>query len=101
MWVMVFFDLPVETKEDRKIATKFRKDLLKDGFGMFQFSMYLRHCHSQDNAEVHARRVKAVLPKKGLVGVMTITDRQFGLMEVFYGTKKESLNPPVQQLELF
>ena len=42
MWVLVFFDLPTETKKDRKIYTKFRKDILADGFTMFQFSIYLR-----------------------------------------------------------
>lgn len=43
MWVLVFFDLPTDTKTDRKNATKFRKNLLEDGFVMFQFSIYMRH----------------------------------------------------------
>jgi len=47
MWVLVFFDLPTETKKDRKIYTEFRKKLLSDGFSMFQFSIYLRHCASK------------------------------------------------------
>lgn len=38
MWVFVFFDLPTETKPQRKAAAKFRKRLLDDGFSMFQFS---------------------------------------------------------------
>ena len=42
MWVMVFYDLPTETKKDRKMAAKFRKDIMKDGFSMFQFSIYLK-----------------------------------------------------------
>ncbi|HET8962544.1 MAG TPA: CRISPR-associated endonuclease Cas2, partial [Chitinophagales bacterium] len=53
MWVLVLFDLPTETAEERKIYAKFRKNLLKDGFAMFQFSIYLRHCSSRENAEVH------------------------------------------------
>ena len=60
MWVLVFFDLPTETKKERKAAAKFRKDLLCDGFTMFQFSIYLRHCPSMENAEVHIKRVKNV-----------------------------------------
>src|SRR5690606_23859296 len=43
MWVLVFFDLPTETKLERSVATRFRKHLLDDGFAMFQFSIYLRH----------------------------------------------------------
>ncbi len=44
MWVLVFFDLPTETKKDRKAAGNFRKKLLTDGFTMFQFSIYMRFC---------------------------------------------------------
>ena len=46
LWVLVFFDLPTETKAQRKIYAKFRKDILRDGFQMFQFSIYMRHCVS-------------------------------------------------------
>ena len=101
MWVMVFFDLPTETKKERKVAGDFRKMMLKDGFAMFQFSIYLRHCASMENATVHIKRVKKNLPEKGHVGIITITDKQFGMMEIFMG-KKES--PPAnvpQQLEFF
>lgn len=101
MWVMVLFDLPTETKKDRKAASKFRKSLLDNGFTMFQFSIYLRFCQSQENADVHTKRVKYFLPEKGKVGIFSITDKQFGKMEIFYGAKKESANPPAQQLELF
>jgi hypothetical protein len=38
-WVLVFFDLPVGTPEERKAATNFRKDLLRDGYMMVQFSV--------------------------------------------------------------
>ncbi|HVM88271.1 MAG TPA: CRISPR-associated endonuclease Cas2 [Puia sp.] len=101
MWVLIFFDLPTETKKDRKIYADFRKKLLADGFAMFQFSIYLRHCASMENAEVHIKRVKRILPEKGHVGMMTITDKQFGMMEVFYGrSPAESIEVP-QQLELF
>ncbi len=101
MWVIVFFDLPTETKKERKVAGEFRKNMIKDGFAMFQFSIYLRHCPSRENAEVHIKRVKSMLPEKGHVGILSITDKQFGAMEIYYGKKqKEKENIP-QQLELF
>ena len=50
MWLYVMFDLPVETKAQRREATRFRKDLLKDGFTMHQFSVYIRHCASNEAA---------------------------------------------------
>ncbi len=101
MWVLVLFDLPTETKLDRKRYTRFREDLLKDGFAMFQFSIYLRHCSSRENAEVHIKRVKKLLPENEHVGVLAITDKQFGQMELFYGKKETSLPDIPQQLELF
>lgn len=101
MWVMVFFDLPTETKKDRKNAAEFRKKLLQDGFSMFQFSIYVRHCASQQNAEVHIKRIKAILPEYGQVGVMCITDKQFGNIELFSGKKVAMREPEPMQLELF
>jgi CRISPR-associated protein Cas2 len=101
MWVLVFFDLPTETKKERKIYADFRKKILADGFAMFQFSIYLRHCASMENATVHINRVQKILPEKGHIGIMCITDKQFGMMKVFHGKKvAEAINIP-QQLELF
>lgn len=101
MWVLVFFDLPTETTAERKIAAKFRKDIMRDGFNMFQFSIYMRHCPSRENAEVHINRVKKELPEKGHVGILCVTDKQFGMMEIFYGKKAAEKEAPLQQLELF
>ena len=101
MWVMVLFDLPTETKKDRKAYADFRKHLVEDGFTMFQFSIYIRHCASMENAEVHIRRVKSVLPEYGKIGIFCITDKQFGEIQLFYGRKPQSPNAPGQQLELF
>lgn len=101
MWVLVFFDLPTDKKIDRKRASKFRKQLLDDGFGMFQFSIYTRFCASRENAQVHIKRIKSFLPKNGKVAIMQITDKQFGMIELFYGKEEQETKPPPQQLELF
>ncbi len=101
MWVLVFFDLPTETKTERKVASRFRKNLLDDEFAMFQFSIYMRFCASRENSSVHIRRTKNNLPKKGKVCIMQITDKQFGMMELFHGQKEVETEAPSQQLELF
>lgn len=101
MWVLVLFDLPTETKKDKKASADFRKNLQKDGFTMFQFSIYVRHCASVENAEVHIKRVKSLLPEYGRVGILCITDKQFGNIELFHGKKSFGVNTPGQQLELF
>lgn len=101
MWVLVLFDLPTETKKEKKAYSDFRKNLQRDGFTMFQFSIYVRHCASQENAEVHIKRVKSFLREHGQIGIMCITDKQFGNIELFYGKKVQPPNTPGQQLELF
>lgn len=101
MWLLVLFDLPTETKRDIRAYTVFRKNLIKDGFTMFQFSIYIRHCASIENAEVHIKRVKSFLPEYGKVGIICITDKQFGNIELFFGKKPFAPNAPGQQLELF
>ena len=101
MWALVFFDLPTGTKKERKAASSFRKSLIKNGFAMFQFSIYLRHCPSRENSKVHIKRVKKNLPRQGKVCILEITDKQFGNMELFYGVEKTDLPKPTQQLQLF
>lgn len=101
MWVLVFFDLPTETKKDRKNYAVFRKRIMSDGFQMFQFSMYIRHCSSRENMNVHIQRVKNILPPKGHIGIMGVTDKQFGMMEIYRGKEEAKAPPTVQQLELF
>lgn len=101
MWLFVFFDLPTETQKERKEYAKFRKNLLDDGFNMFQFSFYIRYCASMENANVHAKRVRSFLPPNGYVGMMTITDKQFSQIEIFF---EQEQTPPIHegvQLELF
>jgi len=101
MWILVFFDLPTETQKERRNAALFRKRLLKDGFTMFQFSIYVRHCPSRENAQVHIKRVKSFLPPKGHVAMISITDKQFGMIELFHGKSEKPKPPTPQQLELF
>lgn len=72
MWVLVLYDLPTETKKQRKAAALFRKQIMGDGFTMFQFSIYVRHCASMENAQVHIKRVKGLVPDEGDIGIMCI-----------------------------
>ncbi len=101
MWVLVMYDLPTETKKERKAAAKFRKEIMADGFTMFQFSLYVRHCASMENAQVHIKRVKSLLPEYGNIGILCITDKQFGDIQIFTAKKEKKPNAPYQQLELF
>lgn len=101
MWLFVFFDLPTQTKKERKAASRFRKELLQDGFTMMQFSVYLRHCASKESAEVHLKRVKSNIPEKGHISILCTTDKQYGNITNFWGTKDSPMPDGPKQLELF
>lgn len=101
MWVFVMFDLPTQTKTERKEAARFRKELEKDGFVMHQFSIYKRPCPSLESAELHQKRVIGFLPTKGEVTIMFCTDKQYGKALVFsQRIAKEREKIPLQ-LEIF
>ena len=101
MWVVAMFDLPTDTKQARKEYTQFRKCLLANGFTMLQYSVYTRHCPSRENADVHIGRIKAHLPPDGEVRVLTITDKQFERMLIFWGKTRKQPESSPEQLELF
>ncbi len=95
------FDLPVDTRLARKHYAQFRKFLLTDGFHRLQYSIYGRHCSSEENAHVHVRRIEHRLPPDGEVRILTVTDKQFERMRIFWGkTRRPSPDSP-SQLTLF
>ncbi len=101
MWMIVMFDLPVDTKKAVKEANDFRIRLKKDGFMMMQLSVYSRHCPSRESADVHERRVKRFLPPDGEVRIMRITDKQFGKMKIFHGNRRKATENAPKQLQMF
>ena len=101
MWVIVMFDLPVDTKKAKRQYAQFRKSLLKDGFVKMQYSVYRRHCASEENADVHTARIEACVPPEGEVRVLKITDKQYERMRIFLGRKRKPPENPPAQLELF
>lgn len=101
MWVIAMFDLPTDTPEARKAYARFRKDLLEDGFTMMQYSIYVRHCASIENAAVHVKRMGSRVPAAGEVRFLTITDNQFSRIQVYFGKKRQKMPPSPSQIELF
>ncbi len=85
VWVIVMFDLPTDTPEARTGYRHFHNLIMDDGFVRLQFSVYARHCSSEENALVHGRRIMNGLPKGGEVRLLALTDKQFGRMKVYNG----------------
>lgn len=101
MWLVAMFDLPVQTRTHKRAYTRFRKNLLNDGFCMLQFSVYARYCVSEDASVTHRKIIKEALPEEGEVRVVTLTDHQFGKMEVFFGINRKQVEEKPLQLEFF
>ncbi|VDS04169.1 CRISPR-associated endonuclease Cas2 [Devosia sp. 63-57] len=101
MWMLVTFDLPVETKQQRAAATKFRLALLDLGFEMSQFSNYLRFCKGKEQFEAYVRKIETHLPSMGNVYIFPFTDRQYENIVRFsdQGRRTPQKNPG--QLALF
>lgn len=101
MWVLTLFDLPTETREQRKEYRRFRDRLLQDGFVMLQYSVYARPCPTHEDAEKHALRVENWLPPEGQVRVVSLTSQQYARMKCFFG--KRTIHPEKEpdQLRFF
>lgn len=92
MRVLVFFDLPVKTKKDRKRYAEFRKSLIKMGFCMIQFSVYSRTVKNSDDACGFEKRIEAIVPEKGSVRLMTVTEKQYAGIKILAGERLKSEN---------
>ncbi len=101
MWLFTLFDLPVDTRDARRMYRIFHDFLLDDGFSMLQYSVYARHCSSPDNLEVHERRILAHLPPDGEVRIFAMTDKQFERMQIYHGEIRGNVEQAPQQLTLF
>lgn len=101
MWIFAMFDLPVETKADRKAATRFRHFLLDQGFEMSQFSIYARFCNGKEQVEKYLRRIERNLPPRGDIHVITITDRQYENIVRFSNQGRGAQKKSPDQLVLF
>ena len=101
MWLFAMFDLPVDEKELRREYTKFRKALLKQGFTMLQYSVYVHYVRSEETEVVYRKKVQAALPSHGQVRLISVTDRQFEKIEVYVGKKRKRAKNPPHQLLLF
>ena len=101
MRLIVFFDLPTKTKHDKKVYTVFRRYLLKDGFIMLQFSVYSRVCKGLDSIESHLKYLRSILPTKGNIRMLQVTEKQYARMEILLGTVRKTEKNAGKQLLLF
>ena len=101
LWCLVMFDLPTDTKPQRKAATKFREYLLDQGFERSQFSVYARFVNGKEGFETRVKRIERNLPAYGDVQILQFTDKQYENIRHYsdQGQRKAKKNP--NQLVLF
>ena len=102
MRILVFFDLPVKTAQNRREATRFRKFLLDDGYHMLQYSVYARVCNGMDAVEKHRARIRNHLPNNGAIRMLIITEKQYESIDILLGRLTEADEPfQYEQLSIF
>lgn len=101
MWLFLMFDIPTSTQKERKEATRFRKDLERDGFTKYQFSVYVRYCGSYESMNVHIKRIKSFAPSKGFISILSVTDKQYSSIVNVWGEIETNKHPKPIQLEFF
>ena len=87
MRIIVMFDLPTATTEDKREYMHFRKGLIKLGFDMLQYSVYSRITRNNDDARKYINKVKSILPPVGSVRVLQVTEKQYSGMIIMLGDK--------------
>jgi CRISPR-associated protein Cas2 len=101
MWLFVMFDLPTTTRSERRRYVAFRKGLQRRAFSMLQFSVYARCYPNEDAARRMRLQIRDLVPRRGKVRLLSVTDHQFGKMDSFFGSQVQDVEQPLDQLLLF
>ncbi|MDD4519719.1 MAG: CRISPR-associated endonuclease Cas2 [Alphaproteobacteria bacterium] len=101
MWMMVMFDLPTDTKAERKSASKFRNFLLNSGFSMVQFSVYVEFTGTLENSQKYINTIKKNIPEYGDINILFFTDKQFSSIIHIQNLEEKEMEKTPPQLELF
>jgi CRISPR-associated protein Cas2 len=94
------FDLPTETSSDRKQYTIFRKNIIKLGYIMIQFSVYIKTINVQTKAQREIKKIQQITPKSGNIRLLIITELQYSNMKLIKGemTLNEKINNNIKHI---
>lgn len=91
MRTILFFDLPNVYATDRRNYNEFRKYLLSEGFIMVQESVYSKIVLNSQQSKNLIIRIRKKAPKKGLIQVLTITEKQYSQIEYIIGKSNNKI----------
>ncbi|MEM6635984.1 MAG: CRISPR-associated endonuclease Cas2 [Pseudomonadota bacterium] len=101
MWILVMFDLPTDSKKQRKDAGAFRNFLLDEGFERSQFSVYARFVNGKEAFATRVSRIERNLPESGDVQILNFTDRQYRDIIHFSDQGRRTARENPKQLVMF
>lgn len=90
MKLICMFDLPVDTPKEQKAYRQFRTRLIKEGFTMMQYSVYIRTCPNREYTHKLERHIKKFVPQAGNIRLLTITEKQYNDMILLVGSKSQT-----------
>ncbi len=102
MRLLLFYDLPQKEDQDKHHYARFRNWLLKNGYFMIQYSIYVKVCQNHNNARLQMKRVSRNIPMKGNVRLLVLTEKQYTNMKILSGKKyfQEEMSNDKRYLEV-
>ena len=101
MRLILMFDLPMETAKEKRIYRQFHKQLIKEGFYMFQFSIYVKLAINRTVSQQIRARIKKIKPEAGKVSILEITERQFSEIEFISGSNHTNILNTTDRVTIF
>jgi len=87
MRLVLFFDLPMTTKKEKRVYSHFRKYLIKNGYMMMQYSVYCKIFPNRDAAVKHVNILRKNVPNDGQIRLLMVTEKQYSKIEIIVGGK--------------
>ena len=85
MRLILLFDSPMVTQKEIRIYNRFRKQLIKNGYIMMQFSVYCKLFANREAAIKHIDMLRKMVPKEGQIRLMLVTEKQYSKIEIIVG----------------
>lgn len=101
MRIILMYDLPMITASDRRIYNKFHRSLIREGFYMLQFSVYVKLAINRTVCEQIRLRIRKFKPEKGFISLLEVTEKQFASMEFISGTHTSDVLSTTDRITFF
>lgn len=89
MRLILIYDLPVTDEENRKIYSRFHRNIIRLGFYMLQYSVYSKVIQNDTSMKQYLYKLERVVPKVGNIVVLKITEKQYQDMIYLRGDKNK------------